>query len=259
VLVDPGFHCYNGPESWQDHFRGTSAHNTVRIDDQDQALHVNKMNWSHTYNAEMESRDLQGPNSWVIGSHDGYRALPRGGVVHRRAVWVRERGYIVVCDLLEGAGSHHVELTFQFAPGRLVLAGARASFDDAVDLSWFAPMELAARVHEGGATPDAGWIAPSLGVKTPAPRLVLAGSVATPVTVVTVLADVAPQRLSLRFADAGKVGPIRVAGCGWADWVVATGLGDGAAHGLQSDALLAAWREDNGRFIPDGRVGGSGI
>ena len=183
--MDPGFHCYNGAKPWQDHFRRTPAHNTVRIDGRDQAMHIGKMNWSHAYTATLEGRDLRSPNSWAVGSHDGYRSLPQGPVLHRRAIWVRERGYIVVCDELEGAGSHDVELTFQFAPGRLVLGDTHTSFDDAADLYWFAKGELTPGIHEGGAAPDAGWIAPSLGVKTAAPRLVLACSATLPATIVT--------------------------------------------------------------------------
>ena len=259
VLVDPGFHCYNGAKPWQDHFRRTSAHNTVRIDGRDQAMHISKMNWSHAYTATLEGRDLRGPNSWAVGSHDGYRSLPLGPVLHRRAIWGRERGYIVVCDVLEGAGSHDVELTFQFAPGRLVLEDRHTSFDDAADLYWFAEGELTPGIHEGGATPDAGWIAPSLGVKTAAPRLVLACSATLPTTIVTVLTDVVPQRLTVAYAGGDSAGPIRIAGHDWGDWIVARGIGDGAAHGLDSHTLLAAWREEKGRLIPDGHVGGSGV
>ena len=255
VLVDSGFHCYNGAKPWQDHFRQTAAHNTVRIDGRDQAVHINKMNWSHAYTATLEGHDLRGSFGWAMGSHDGYRSLPRGPVLHRRAVWVRERGYIVVCDLLEGTGSHDVELTFQFAPGRLVLADAQASFEDAADLHWFAGAQLTPRMHVGGATPDEGWIAPSLGVKTAAPRLVVACRANLPATIVTVLTDVVPQRLTVECGDPSGAGPIRIAGHDWADWIVARGLGDGAAHGLDSAAPLAAWREDNGRLVPDGSVG----
>jgi hypothetical protein len=139
-----------------------------------------------------------------------------------------------------------------------VLADTHTSFDDAADLYWFAEAELTPGIHEGGATPDAGWIAPSLGVKTAAPRLVLACSATLPTTIVTVLTDVVPERLTVAYADGNSAGPIRITGHDWGDWIVARGLGDGAAHGLDGQTLLAAWREEKGRLIPDGHVGGSG-
>jgi hypothetical protein len=257
VLVDAGFYCYNGPKPWQDHFRETAAHNTVRIDGRDQALHINKMAWSQTYTARLEGQDLKGPSYWAIASHDGYRALPRGSVTHRRAVWVRERGYIVVCDFLDGTSSHDIELTYQFAPGNLLVTGTRVSFDERVDLYWFAPIELSACVQEGGALPDTGWIAPSLGVKAAAPRLVLAGNVALPASIVTVFADTIPERLGVSCSPTSGPSPIVISGCDWADWLVVQGLGDGSAYALETDALVGAWTYHNGRLAADGRIGGT--
>ena len=257
VLVDAGFHCYNGPKAWQDHFRETAAHSTVRIDETDQARHVNKMAWSHTYTAKLEGHRLQGPDSWVVGSHDGYRLLERGGVVHRRAVWVRERGYVIVADFLEGAGTHDVELTYQFAPGHLRLAEAHATFEERVDLHWFSQVELVAQLHEGGPTPDGGWIAPSLGLRTAAPRLVLGAYLQLPATIVCIISDSAPQPLDVSSVAMTTPGPIRIAGGGWTDWVLVKGLGDGSAHGLDTDGLAGAWTHGDGRFAADGHVGGT--
>ncbi|MFO7614448.1 MAG: alginate lyase family protein, partial [Bacteroidales bacterium] len=38
MLVDPGTYRYNGVPQWRKYFKGTRAHNTVTIDDQDQAV-----------------------------------------------------------------------------------------------------------------------------------------------------------------------------------------------------------------------------
>ena len=257
VLVDAGFHCYNGPKPWQDHFRETAAHNTVRIDGQDQARHINKMAWSNSYTATLEAEDLATANPWVQGSHDGYRALERGSVLHRRVVWVRQRGYIVVCDFLEGTGSHDVEVTFQFAPGSLKLFPSHASFADHADLHWFAAVDLAARVHEGGTGPDGGWIAPSLGIKRAAPRLVLSAPMSLPAAIVSVISDRLAQPIEVSLAGGPRTGTLRVAGAGWSERLVVKGLADGSAQGLTSDALAAVWRDDNGTLIPDGHIGGT--
>jgi len=254
VLVDSGFHCYNGPKSWQDHFRETAAHNTVRIDGHDQAQHVTKMAWTHTYTATLEGHNLAGPNCWAIASHDGYRRLERGPVVHRRAVWTRERGYIVLADFLDGTGTHNVELIFQFAPGALCVSAGEARYDRRVALHWFSATELTHSVYEGGATPDAGWIAPSLGVKTAAPRLVLAGRVRLPTTIVTVITDLVPELIDVSSATDAP-GPLCVSNGNWSDWVLVKGYGDGSAYGLQTDGLAAAWIHRDGKFIADGQVG----
>jgi hypothetical protein len=257
VLIDAGFHCYNGPKPWQDHFRETAAHNTVRVDGKDQAVHINKMAWAHTYAASLEGHDLAGPSPWVMGSHDGYRLLDGGAVVHRRAVWVRRRGYVIVCDSLQGSGAHDIEVIFQFAPGALRLEQGTVRFEDHVTLSWFGPVPLEAHIHEGGAEPDRGWIAPSLGVKTPAPRLVVSAAMTLPATVVSVLADTSPGGRAGVTATAEAPGLIRVSGPDWDDWLTIGTLDRPSSPVLETDGLLGAWSRQGDRFTADGTVGGT--
>ena len=57
VLVDSGLFAYNCGGAWESHFRETAAHNTVKVDGRDQARHIGKMAWSHSYRARIEARD----------------------------------------------------------------------------------------------------------------------------------------------------------------------------------------------------------
>jgi hypothetical protein len=159
---------------------------------------------------------------------------------------------VVVCDFLEGSGRHEVELGFQFAPGRLRVTEGSASFEDRANLHWFAAMPLTARVHEGGATPDAGWIAPSLGMKEAAPRLVLAATTDVPVTFVTILAD---PGVSVRAET--DPGAIVVSGEGWTESLGVRGLGERRTDRLQTDGWVAVWRHEGEQLVPDGRIGGT--
>jgi hypothetical protein len=170
---------------------------------------------------------------------------------------VRERGYIVICDFLQGDGTHDVELTFQFAPGALRPAGDSAIFEERVRLHWFGPEPLLARIHEGGHGPDEGWIAPSLGVKAPAPRLVLAASLEVPAVLISVVSDLPPDGSPVPAVSAPSAGQIRIAGAGWTEWLLVNTKGQSAADGLQSDAHVAAWVETTGGLVADGRVGGT--
>jgi hypothetical protein len=250
ILIDPGFHCYNGPKEWQDHFRETASHSTIRIDGRDQARHINKMAWSNTYTAILENHDFAAPSPWAMASHDGFRSLERGAVTHRRVVWVRCRGYAVVADFLEGTGEHDVELTYQFAPGTLSSGDGQASFGGDVDLRWFGSSRLVATVFEGGPQPHEGWIAPSLGVKLAAPRLVLATRTSVPATFITILLDRSRQVLE---ATRDQKGVIRVDGEGWSERLTVHGLSDGPEQ--KDGVLLAAWRDDGGRQVLDGKIG----
>src|SRR5207245_173758 len=45
VLIDPGTYAYHTHSGWRAHFRGTAAHNTVRIDGVDQSVPAGNFLW----------------------------------------------------------------------------------------------------------------------------------------------------------------------------------------------------------------------
>ena len=70
----------------------------------------------------MTSSSGGGAGSLVTGWHDGYKQGERGGVLHRRTVWLRPGGYVLIADELTGDGAHLAEWTYQFAPGAAALS-----------------------------------------------------------------------------------------------------------------------------------------
>jgi hypothetical protein len=242
VLVDSGLFAYNCGGLWEAHFRETAAHNTARVDGRDQARHIGKMAWSHSYRAKVEGRMADGRQSWAIGSHDGY-ARGVDGVTHRRAVWRRPEGYLLICDEFVGHGEHEIEVNFQFAPGTLNMPDAnRAIFDGFAEMVWVGNGTWLAETRCGGPDPEDGWICPSLGERQPAPRLTLTSStIGHRTSLLTVLADRRrfPRRASLlRSGTAGTL--VAVAGDAHIDWVAAAGIAHGSA--INTDALLAVCR-----------------
>ena len=173
VLVDSGLYAYNSGGDWEAHFRETAAHNTARVDRRDQARHIGKMAWSHSYRATLEASMVADRQSWTVGSHDGYASGP-DGVTHRRAVWRRPGGYVLIHDEFVGEGRHELEVNYQFAPGDLhVSADGHASFDGFAELAWVGAEAWTPDVRCGGPGPADGWICSSLGVRRAAPRLTL--------------------------------------------------------------------------------------
>ncbi len=47
ILIDPGTYTYTGEPEWRDWFRGSSAHNTIRIDGRDQGVMNGAFRWTH--------------------------------------------------------------------------------------------------------------------------------------------------------------------------------------------------------------------
>ncbi|HEX4750163.1 MAG TPA: alginate lyase family protein [Bryobacteraceae bacterium] len=110
VFVNSGISTYErGAERlWQ---RGTAAHNTVRVDEQNQSEV-----WS-AFRVARRARpfDLKTDGeTFVEAAHDGYQRLPNP-VIHRRRVDLGNR-QLIITDRIEGSGSHRVELFFHLHP-----------------------------------------------------------------------------------------------------------------------------------------------
>jgi hypothetical protein len=254
VLVDSGLFAYNCGGEWEGHFRETAAHNTARIDGRDQARHIGKMAWSHSYRAAIEGYFSDGRQGWTLGSHDGY-ARGLDGVTHRRAVWRRPGGYIVVLDEFAGSGQHELEVNWQFAPGALDLtADHRATFDDLVEIAWLASSGWSSETRSGGGGPADGWICESLGVRRPAPRLVLrstmTGSSAYLLTVFGRAGGTMP-----RISVSDEHGCFMVTGEDYVDWIAAAGLTK--ANAIATDAVLGICRIAGRAVLERMQIGGT--
>jgi len=114
LLIDPGTLEYVGPGKDRNQYRGTAAHNTVVVDDKDQADATGPFSWSSLPFAKAENW-MGGENfDFFVGSHDGYRRL-ENPVVHRRYVFGLKSEFFLVRDVLEGEGKHRADVFFHFA------------------------------------------------------------------------------------------------------------------------------------------------
>lgn len=170
AVIDAGFFTYGRNEAWERHFRGTRAHNTVNVDGEDQAVHLAKMAWTRVPTTTLERSEVGAQSGWAAASHDGYARLSPG-LRHRRTVWLTP-GLLVVLDELEQPRRRAVEIVWQMpAGGHAVLEDQCVVLNDDLRIAWQTSTPAAASLTEGGPSPDSGWIAPSLGVSQPAPRL----------------------------------------------------------------------------------------
>jgi hypothetical protein len=249
VLIDSGLYAYNCGGAWEAHFRETAAHNTARIDGQNQATHLGKMAWSHSYRASAEGWTSGAEGSWVVGSHDGY-ARPPIGITHRRTVWLRPGGYVIVYDEFLGPAGHDIEVNFQFAPGALATSDStRALFGDAVDLVATGNTSWQMEKRAGGDAPEDGWVCRSLGVAEPAPRLTMtARSVDGRTLLITVLGarHTIEPRLYAVSTDTPAVAPYVGIATGDDDveWILADGIAP--AELIATDAKIVVCRVRNG-------------
>lgn len=104
ILIDPGTYTYTADAAWRDWFRGTEAHNTVRLDQLDQAVSAGPFRWTNHPEVKMLAWD-------TTAARDTLEAECRyAGFRHRRRVEFQKPGLVIVLDDVSGPdGEHDVE------------------------------------------------------------------------------------------------------------------------------------------------------
>ena len=82
-LVDPGTYAYHSAPEWRSYFRGTAAHNTIRVNQQDQSQIAGPFMWHKKANARINELSEVLEVQKVAASHNGYNDL---GVTHSREI-----------------------------------------------------------------------------------------------------------------------------------------------------------------------------
>jgi hypothetical protein len=167
IFVDRGTYTYHTDKAWRDYFRGTAAHNTLRIDGQDQSLIGGNFMWLKKANSRLVSIN----HSSVHGLHSGYRRL-KDPVVHERAIRYdeTERQY-EIHDKIQAKASHQIEQFFHLDPACDVEVrdGVYSiKRDGAVVTLRMDPKISNVKIYRGSITPVAGWQSPRYALKSPA-------------------------------------------------------------------------------------------
>ena len=127
LLIDPGTYDYHRRPRWRAYFRGTSAHNTVRVDGRDQSEPGGSFLW--TRHAQVRTLSWTGDASIdrLVAEHDGYRRLDDPLVHRREMVYEKERRLLTVIDSFVCKLAHVVEWHWHCAEHAIVsLTGATA-------------------------------------------------------------------------------------------------------------------------------------
>jgi hypothetical protein len=190
-LVDPGTYTYRYDTPWRAYFRGTSAHNTVRIDGQDQSLQGGNFMWLQKAHAECRHWHSSSLRDEFEGVHYGYRRLA-DPVVHRRQIALdKPTRRIVIDDILEMSGTHDVELFFHCSPdchvengpkGHALTQGART-----VWLQLPQALRRSVRICRGENDPICGWTSPRFDVIEPSCTIVWSARLSGSTTLRTVI------------------------------------------------------------------------
>jgi transposase InsO family protein len=101
ILIDPGTYTYTGSAAERNWFRGSAAHNTIRIDGVDQATPVNVFRWADPPTVSIRE--------WT--SSDGEDCLSAQyvsrGITHQRRVRFIKPDLVLIVDEIVGPRAEH--------------------------------------------------------------------------------------------------------------------------------------------------------
>jgi len=145
ILIDPGTYTYIADPAERDEFRGSAAHNTVRINASDQAIPAGPFRWN--------AKPITAIREWTTGPESDSldASCSYNGFTHRRRVRFLKPAFVIVLDTVEGpaAGEHYLEQFWHLG-----------SPEDRARLSFSMPADLIE-----------GWRSRAFGAKEPAPVL----------------------------------------------------------------------------------------
>ncbi|MHB1586404.1 MAG: heparinase II/III family protein [Acidiferrobacteraceae bacterium] len=179
LLIDPGTYAYHTKRLWRDYFRGTSAHNTLRVDRLDQSVPGGSFLWLRHAHATCQTFESTPDRDRLVGRHDGYLRLPDGVEHWRELTFIKADRHIEVVDRLVGRGRHFVEVFWHFSDGcEVILEGNRLiARHGPVHLTLDGPECLEARLLLGSVDPIGGWVSRRFDVLEPATTAVWSGTV----------------------------------------------------------------------------------
>ncbi|MFL6351677.1 MAG: alginate lyase family protein [Bryobacteraceae bacterium] len=109
ILVDSGTYTYTQHE-WRNAFRGSAAHNTVRIDGRDQAVPLGPFRWSDSPAVLLIASTLNEAHDTVLGE------CKYDGITHRRTVHFMKPNFVFILDSVDGPqGEHELEQLWHLA------------------------------------------------------------------------------------------------------------------------------------------------
>jgi|SRR6266536_1429967 len=192
-LIDPGTFTYYSSAQWRSYFRGTSAHNTVRIDGEDQSVSGGTFLWRETADCRLEH--VEGTDDFVeaVGSHDGYQRLADPVIHTRKLQLFKKSRTLVITDRLECEGAHDIELFFHFSEKcqvRQVAPGSFEALNRNKRISIRVDSRFEPQLYRGFEKPILGWVSRTFGIKEPSFTLVARAKIGGSAQFVTEIAAI---------------------------------------------------------------------
>jgi hypothetical protein len=202
-LIDPGTYAYHTQGAWREYFRGTSAHNTLRVDGQDQSVQGGNFMWLRKAEATCSHWHSSATEDVFEGWHDGYRRLS-DPVTHLRRIHLDKlTGRIIIEDQLTMKEEHSIELFFHFSERCHIECGTdRYEIKQGNNRLLLSMPETAGnaqhRLVSGSLDPILGWVSRRFDDKEPSSSIVWSARLRGNTTLRSEILIDSPNELSAR-------------------------------------------------------------
>jgi Heparinase II/III-like protein/Heparinase II/III N-terminus len=249
LLIDPGTCEYIGSE--RNIFRGTRSHNTLVVDDTDQAEVKGPFAWSKLPSVRADGWINGSTFDLFVASHGGYRRLELP-VVHHRWVFSLKSEFWLVRDIAKGRGQHQLDIFWHLDPDLSLREGSAETF---LDAEGQAGLRILAAGDGWLRRLAPTWWSPAYGVKKPAKILQFSRMATLPTEFVTLLVPVTensglPESEFTRFEPQSAFEPL----CRYA--YSTTGKEHGIIFASREPWSSGEWSSD-AEFLYWGRTRGS--
>jgi len=109
VFVDPGTYNYHVPKKTRDEFRATKNHNTVCVNDQNQAEILGPFLWGKRYKINNVEFDNECEKKCIMTAE-----LQNSSYVHRRKFVYNKANQLIIEDVVQGGQDIHLALICNF-------------------------------------------------------------------------------------------------------------------------------------------------
>ncbi len=175
VFVDPGTYDYFTFPEWRNYFRGTSAHNTISVDDADQSVMAGPFMWGARASARCTEWETTAGGGTVRGEQDGYRRMSVP-LMHRRSLTLDSgKKTLDILDSVMTDGTHGLNIHFHVSdncsvekkgPSHIVIDTGAGTISLKLDSRYTASLAVG---HEN---PIAGWVSRGYHRKSPGTTIV---------------------------------------------------------------------------------------
>ena len=165
-LVDSGTYLAHSGGRWRDYFKSTHAHNTIVVDDNDQAKSLGVSIWDSNPKGELIKAELYKKKETVKAKHEAFKKM---GVTHiREIINDKLNNKFIIKDILNSDKKHIYTAFFHLHPNVTIKKHSDNSFEllregKIINIKFNEDANVS--VVKGKENPILGWYSPAFGFK----------------------------------------------------------------------------------------------